>query len=67
MFLCKKYVVDICSNPTPKTDELIDKVWPKYTKEKQEYLNISSQLTVCQDQKNLKVWHDYQKRFTGHI
>lgn len=55
------------SNPTPKTDDLIDTIWPRYTKEKPEFLSINASLSIKDRNDQLKVWHDFQKRFTGHL
>jgi hypothetical protein len=54
-------------NPTPKKDEIIDTIWPKYTKDEESFLSIDSKLSVKHHQNRLKVWHDFQKRFTGHM
>jgi carboxylesterase type B len=56
-----------CRNPTPRTDDLIDTIWPKYTTEKEEYLSIDEKLRVKQHQEGLKIWHDLEKQFTGHM
>lgn len=57
------------SNPTPKTDELIETIWTQYDSENEDYMDIGVDLQVKQhhNQGRMQIWHDYQKRFTGHI
>jgi len=56
-------------NPTPTTDDLITTLWPKYNLENEEFLEIGDELFVKHhhNQERLKVWHEFQKRFTGHL
>lgn len=55
-------------NPTPYTDSLVNTVWPEYTKEGENYMGIGGDLKVKRMAKNgsLKIWYDFQQRFTGH-
>lgn len=55
-------------NPTPNTDNLINKLWPKYSVAN-EFMDIGHDLRIraAAAQDRLNPWHEFQKRFTGHI
>ncbi|KAG5668697.1 hypothetical protein PVAND_016626 [Polypedilum vanderplanki] len=53
-------------NPTPNdNDNLIGVQWPAYDSNKK-YLDIGHDLNVKKDSDKLKIWHDFQKKFTNH-
>lgn len=56
-------------NPTPTTDNLIETTWPEYDAIEEAYIDIGYDLKIKQhhNQERLKVWHEFQERFTGHI
>ncbi len=54
-------------NPTPETDDLIKTIWPPYTLDGEEYLDIGEDLVVRSRFEYLKIFHDLQMKYTGHI
>jgi carboxylesterase type B len=56
-------------NPTPDDDDSLDIIWPKYDNENQLYLDIGSELKVESqlNNENLKIWRNFQSKFTGHL
>lgn len=56
----------VTRNPTPQTDELVDKLWPKYSTEGEEYMDIGQDLMVRNSKGRLNIWHKFQQRFTNH-
>lgn len=51
-------------NPTPRTDDLIASFWPKYLLESEEYLDIGGSVATRQHQARLKIWHEFQNKFS---
>ena len=52
-------------NPTPSTDSLITTIWPRYTTQNQEFLDIGTELTSQRIPMNgrLTIWNNFQNRF----
>ena len=54
-------------NPTPNTDDLINTIWPAYSHKSEKLMDIGHDLVVRENREKLKIWHDFQNRFTGHL
>ncbi|CAG9798643.1 unnamed protein product [Chironomus riparius] len=54
-------------NPTPNLDDIVDIKWPKYTSSDEFYMDIGHDLIVKVHHDHLKIWHEFQKKFTGHL
>lgn len=54
-------------NPTPNTDDLINTIWPAYSPGSKKLMEIGHDLVVRENREKLKIWHEFQERFTGHL
>ncbi|KAG5669412.1 hypothetical protein PVAND_017299 [Polypedilum vanderplanki] len=54
-------------NPTPnRNDNLLRIQWPTFDQNDKKYLEIGYDLSVKIDNEKLKIWHDFQRKFTNH-